>query len=86
MNIFSQSWAGNPAVYSANGGYLFKDKTYVLLNTIAYEDTNIGNKARVATNDCIPLIVTTPSAFPMPSVRSIGTIAYNPTMAIINQQ
>lgn len=83
-SIFNGSWAGNPAVYNANGGYLFKDNVYVLLNTIAYEDINVGNKARVASNECIPLVVTTPNSFPIPSTRAIGSINYNPTYSPIS--
>ncbi len=83
-SIFNQTWAGNPSVYSANGGYLFKDRAYVLPNTLGYEDVNIGNKARVASNECIPLVVTTPNSFPTPSTRAIGTIAYNPSYSPIS--
>lgn len=83
-SIFNKTWNGNQAVYSANGGYLFGDKTSILLNTIAYEDINVGNKARVVSNECIPLIVTTPSSFPVPSVRSLGSIAYNPSYSPIS--
>lgn len=82
--IFDGSWAGNPGVYSANGGYVFAGgNVFVLLNSIGYEDVNMGNKARVATNECIPLVVTTPNSFPVPSSRSIGTIVYNPTYSTI---
>lgn len=82
-SIFNHTWNGNPAVYSANGGYLFNDRASVTLNTLAYEDINVGNKARVASNECIPLVVTTPNSFPIPSARAIGTIAYNPTYSPI---
>jgi hypothetical protein len=82
-SIFNNTWAGNPAVYNANGGYLFQAKTFITLNTLAFEDINIGNKARVATNECIPLVVTTPNSFPIPSSRSIGSIAYTPTYSPI---
>jgi hypothetical protein len=75
-SIFDGTWAGTKAVYSAHGGYLFA-------NGRTYEDINIGNKARVATNECLPLVVTTPSTFPVPSSRAIGTIVYNPTYTTI---
>lgn len=83
-SIFDKSWAGNPAVYSANGGYLFDKNQYILLNTVSYEDTNIAGKARVASNECVPLIVTSPVAFPMPGSRAIGSIAYNPTYSPVS--
>ena len=75
--IFNNTWGGNPAIYSANGGYLFSNKTFVNLNAVSYEDMNTDGKSRVADNSCIPLVVATPQAFPTPSVRSIGTISYN---------
>lgn len=85
--IFNGTWTGNPAVYSANGGYVFTggiDRIY--LNFCGFEDINMGGKARVATNDeCLPLVVTTPNSFPTPSVRAIGTIAYNPTYSPITK-
>lgn len=85
-SIFDSTWGGNPAVYNANGGYVFGNGgTFVLLNTLAYEDMNLGHKARVSSNDCIPLVVTTPNTFPAPSSRSIGTIIYNPTYSPISQ-
>lgn len=82
-SIFNGTWGGNPMIYSANGGYLFTDNSYVLLNSVSFEDTNIGNKTRVASNECIPLVVTTPNSFPIPSVRSVGTVIYNPTYSPI---
>lgn len=83
QSIFNGSWAGNPAVYSANGGYVFRNTDRVYLNFCGFEDVNIGGKARVATNECLPLVVTTPNSFPMPSTRAIGTIVYNPTYSPI---
>ena len=84
-SIFNGTWGGNQAVYSANGGYVFGNgSVYMRMNTLAYEDTNLGNKARVATNECIPLVVATPNTFPMPSARAIGTINYNPTYSPIS--
>jgi hypothetical protein len=84
-SIFNGTWGGNPAVYSANGGYVFSSSQSILLNAASFEDMNIGNKARVASNECIPLVVTTPDTFPMPSSRSIGTIVYNPTYSPITK-
>lgn len=82
--IFDASWDGNQAVYSANGGYCFgSSRDRVSLNYLGYEDINIGQKARVATNECIPMVVTTPFNFPAPSARAIGTVQYNPTYSPI---
>lgn len=81
--IFEGGWSGMTMVYSANGGYLFKNNSSVSLSTIEFEDVNFGNKQRVSTNECIPLIVTTPNSFPSPRVRSVGTISYNPTYSTI---
>ena len=84
ISIYNRTWNGNPAVYSAHGGYLFDGQTHVLLNAVTFEDVNVNNKSRVAANECIPLIVTTPNSFPVPSSRSIGTIIYNPTYSPVS--
>ena len=81
--IFNGSWGGNPAVYTAKGGYVFSNRDFVLLNSVGFEDINVGGKARVADNECVPLVVTTPNSFPVPSQRAIGTIQYNPTYSPI---
>lgn len=81
--IFNKTWGGNPAVYTANGGYVFASRDYLLINSVGFEDINIGGKARVADNECVPLVVTTPGSFPIPSQRAIGTIQYNPTYSPI---
>ena len=89
-SIFNNTWNGNPMVYSANGGYIFNNQISVFnnqisvpLNYVGYEDMNVGGKARVASNECIPMVVTTPQSFPVPSSRAIGTIMYNPTYSSI---
>jgi hypothetical protein len=84
VSIFNGSWAGTSLVYSANGGYIYSDNTSADEPTqnmfmILYEDTNFNGKTRVPSNDCLPLVVTTPNSFPNPQVRSVGTISYNPT-------
>lgn len=81
-SIFDGSWK-DKSIYSAHGGYLFKSINSVLLSAVSYEDINIGGKERVASNECIPLVVATPKSFPTPSVRGIGTIVYNPTYSPI---
>jgi hypothetical protein len=53
---------------------------------VEYEDINVGNKQRLSSNECMPLIVATPNTFPTPKVRSVGTIQYNPTYATIVKQ
>lgn len=84
QSIFDGSWGGFTQVYDANGGYLFGNGlTFQTLNMVEYDDINIGNKSRIATSQCIPLVVTTPDSFPTPSVRSVGTINYTPTYATI---
>lgn len=83
--IFNGSWKGNTQVYNAHGGYIFNDKnTFINIPVIDYEDVNIGHKQRIGSNDCIPLIVTTPNSFPQPKVRSTGTISYNPTVVQVS--
>lgn len=81
--IFEGSFGGSTRVYSANGGYLYQNQIYSLLSMVEYEDVNYGNKQRVPTNECIPLVVTTPNSFPTPKQRTAGTISYNPTYATI---
>lgn len=85
-SIFDNSWVGNPSVYSAHGGYVFGnsvDKIY--LNYVGFEDLNVEGKARVNNGQCLPLVVATNSSWPVPNVRSLGTIAYNPTYATITR-
>lgn len=83
--LFNGTWPYNPAVYSANGGYVFSNDTdRVYLNYAGFEDINAGQKARVTTNECIPMVVTTPNSFPLPSSRAIGSIGYNPTYSPIS--
>ena len=81
--LFDGSWNGNGAVYTANGGYCFHDKDHITLSAVGFEDINVGQKARVATNECIPLVVTTPNTFPVPSIRQLGTIQYTPTYSTV---
>jgi hypothetical protein len=82
--IFNGSWKGDSQVYRAHGGYIFQSVNSIDIPVIEYEDINAGNKQRISSNACIPLIVTTPNSFPAPKVRSTGTINYNPTVVIVS--
>lgn len=84
--IFDNTLANDNAIYNAHGGYLFKNNPYINMLAIEYEDINIGNKQRLSSNECMPLIVATPNTFPTPKVRSVGTVSYNPTYATIVKQ
>lgn len=72
---------------SQQGGYVYKNRNplndTILFNSVEWVDTNIGNKQRVYSNDCVPLIVTTPNTFTTPKTRTHGTITYNPTLVTI---
>ena len=81
--IFQGSWNGAFQVYNAHGGYLFSDNESLSIPIIEYEDVNLGNKQRISSNDCIPLVVCAPTSFPTPKSRSSGTISYNPTIVNI---
>lgn len=81
--IFDGTWGGVSMVYSANGGYVFRNSDTINIASIEYEDVNFGNKQRTASSECIPLVVATPNSFPTPKVRSTGTISYNPTYSTI---
>lgn len=83
VSIFAKTLAASNPVYNANGGYIYNNNLWVDFHACEYEDINIGNKQRVATSDCMPLIVATPTTFPTPKTRQQGTIAYNPTYATI---
>lgn len=84
--IFNNTLPNNSAIYNAHGGYLFKNNNYIDMLAVEYEDINVGNRQRLSSNECMPLIVTTPNTFPTPKVRSVGTISYNPTYATIIKQ
>ena len=84
-SIFNGTWNGNPAIYSANGGYAFANNEYITLNAVCYEDINVNPKARTGGNEdgCLPLVVASPNNFPLPSARTVGSITYNPTYSPI---
>jgi hypothetical protein len=84
--IFDNTLTNDSAIYKAHGGYLFKDLQYINMLAVEYEDINVGNKQRLSSNECMPLIVATPNTFPTPKVRSVGTVSYNPTYATIVKQ
>lgn len=65
--------------YRGNGGYVFNFAAYFALsNSCFYQDINAGGKARIPTNTCLPLVVTSPNSFTVPQTRAIGTVNYNP--------
>lgn len=55
----------------------------LIFNCCAFEDMNVDNKAREASSDCMPLIVTNPSTYPTPKIRQAGTIKFDPTFTQI---
>lgn len=68
--------------FLSNGGYYFANNFYSDLFNYAYvvyEDLNVGDKQRTASNSCLPLIVTSPNSFTVPKVRQGGVINYNPS-------
>jgi hypothetical protein len=84
--IFANTLPSSNAIYQGDGGYVFKSAEYVNLQAFEWEDINIGNKQRVSSNECMPLIVATPNTFPTPRTRAVGTISYNPTYSPIVTQ
>jgi hypothetical protein len=85
-DIFSNTLPSSNAVYQGDGGYVFKSAEYINLQSYEWEDINVGNKQRVNSNECMPLIVATPNLFPTPKTRAVGNIAYNPTYSPIVTQ
>jgi hypothetical protein len=83
--IFLGQWRGYGQVYNANGGYIFNNSNTLVINTIEFEDANKGQKMRVGSNSCIPLIVCSPDQFLTPKSRSSGTINFSPTIVPISQ-
>ena len=84
-NMFSNSISSSEAVYNGNGGYIFKNTDHVNLLSCEYSDINEGNKQRVSSDACIPLIVCSSSQFPIPQTRSLSVIDYTPSYSNINQ-
>jgi hypothetical protein len=67
---------------NAHGGYFFRREAAtpaISFKKLIYEDVNVGGKARIASNSCLPLVVTSPNSFATPKVREGGVINYNPT-------
>jgi hypothetical protein len=81
-DVFASTIPNTSSIYMGHGGYVFKDNDFVNFFSAEFEDININNKQRVSSNECMPLIVTTPNSFPTPKVRAVGTIAYNPTYVV----
>lgn len=81
--IFQNELPNGDAIYSAQGGYIFKNDLFVNLLCCEYEDINIGGKERTSVSECIPNIITVPSTFPTPKARTLGLISYNPQYSTI---
>lgn len=84
----------NSYYYKGNGGYYFapNNPSFISpqlisteLNVVEYEDMNVEGKYRIASNSCIPLVVTTPNSFSVPKVRETSTINYSPTYVPIKE-
>lgn len=54
-----------------------------LFSSCAYEDMNIDGKTRSEANECLPLVVTNPSQFPVPKTKEVGSIKFDPTFQSI---
>jgi hypothetical protein len=50
-----------------------------LFTSCAYEDMNLDAKFRGEANECLPLVVTNPSQFPVPRTKQVGSIKFDPT-------
>lgn len=83
--LFASNISSSDAVYQGHGGYVFKNTFSIPFLAVSYEDINVGQKERIVTSECIPLIVSTPSTFPTPKVRTLSTINYNPSYSNIIQ-
>jgi len=55
----------------------------IIFNTLAYEDVNLDNKARIK-DSCSPLIVAAPQSFPTPTQKTLNTFTFNPTFVKIS--
>lgn len=64
--------------YSANGGYVYSNLFSQNIFTVKYEDINVGGRARIGNNQCVPLIVSSPSTWTVPASRSSGTVNFSP--------
>lgn len=73
-------WVFVDLLYNKHGGYLFADILQSeTISLVEYQDINVGGKARIPTNACIPVVVTSPNTFTVPKTRAIGTVNYSPT-------
>lgn len=87
ISLFKGSLTNNvgyKTAYELNGGYAFYRNTYMFDYECVFEDINLGNKFRVGSSECIPLVVATPNSFPTPKTRAAGTISYNPSYSPIS--
>ena len=65
--------------YSDNGGYAYHNNTSLNFNFCKFEDMNLGGKERIATTNCLPLIVASPINYTVPNSRASQTVNYSPT-------
>jgi hypothetical protein len=79
--FFLNKTTPNKIYETYQGGYIFFKDESVEINRALYEDVNAGPlaKQRLSVDSCIPLIVTTPNSFSVPSTRATATISYTPT-------
>ena len=49
-----------------------------LFTSCAYEDMNLDGKKRDPVNECLPLVITNPSQFPVPKTKDVGSIKFDP--------
>ena len=79
--FFRSRTTPNEAYKTYQGGYLFFQNEFIAINRVLYEDVNAGPlaKQRLSIDSCIPLIVTAPNSFSVPSTRATATINYTPT-------
>jgi hypothetical protein len=82
---------GNSLLYNKfkkeNGPYMWdanvNPTSIGLFTHCAYEDMNVDAKTRDPVNECLPLVVTNPSQFPVPKTKDVGSIKFNPTFSQI---
>ncbi len=84
-NMFGNSLSSAEAVYNANGGYIFGTNNYVNLISCEYIDMNENNKQRTSSDSCLPLVVASVGVWPTPQQRTLSSISYNPSYAVVTQ-
>jgi hypothetical protein len=82
-NMFGNVLSNTESIYLANGGYVFKEQQFINMFSVDYEDVNVINRSRPAISDCVPLIVTAPTTWPVPKIRNTSLLSYNPSYSTI---